>query len=97
MKCWLVEVGVSRAPCEAPWDWCHIGFTEHWLSKSPTGPRLSKEEANDPRLLKLCCRADHHSLDQGNITLTQTQLPESVWEYAREHGLEWKLRKDHAP
>lgn len=85
MRCWLASLGLGSGPCVGPWDFAHIGYSEHYLLKSPTGPHLSEEEANDPRLLYRCCRAHHGQLDIGSITLTRNNIPESVEEFGREH------------
>lgn len=84
-------------------DAAHIGFTKHWLAKAPTGPKLTKEEANDGALLRDVCRKHHHSMDFGRLDLTRSQIPESVERFAREHfmahgtDLTWKLDRDYGP
>lgn len=92
--CWLAEV-LDLDDCEGRLDPAHIGFTEHWLRKAPTGPKLTKEQGNDPRIIRLVCRAHHHRLDFGRLDLTRRQLPESVAEYAQEFQLTARLDRDY--
>lgn len=92
--CWLC--GLLRQECDGPpYDKAHIGFTEHWLSKAPTGPKLTKEQANDPRILRWVCRPMHHRLDFGRLDLTRSQIPESVEEYAEEFKITARLDRDY--
>ena len=92
--CWLhYTLGVDG--CMGPIDPAHVGFSEHWLSKAPTGPHLTKEQANDPRILRPICRKHHHQFDFGKLDLTRAQLPPSVEEYAKEHGLVHKLNREY--
>lgn len=89
-RCFLAH---KPGQCTWPYDFAHIGFSEHWLHKAPNGPRLDKAQANDRRLLRSVCRAHHHLLDYGSGSLEREDIPESVWEFAREFGLEWRLNR----
>lgn len=102
MNCWIAEIGLASPQlcvyrADGQPDAAHLGFSENWLSKSATGPHLSKEEANDPRLLKPICRKHHGMLDNGSLSVLRSQLPASVEEYAEEFGLGYKLDRDYGP
>lgn len=101
IDCWLkAKLGLGDecdfGPTYRP-DQAHIGLSEHFLMKAPNGPHLSKEEANDPRLLRFVCRGHHHKLDFGRLRLTRDQIPASVEEFAEEHGITWRLERDYGP
>jgi hypothetical protein len=93
-QCWLAA-RLNLDGCEGRIDFAHIGFTEHWLHKAPTGPKLTKKQANDPRILRPVCRHHHHRFDFGRLDLTRSQIPESVEEYAEEFQLTARLDRDY--
>lgn len=100
--CWLSrvlgpEIGSCRYRADGRPDRMHVGFTEHWLSKAPTGPHLSKQEANDPRLLEDGCRYHHGNFDNHFYKLTREQVGEARESFARDYNLEWKLEQDFGP
>ncbi len=101
MRCWLREVGLATKPCayraDGLPDRAHIGFKKNWLVKAPTGPRLSEEEAMDPRIWVPMCRACHQASEFGSIRIPRYLFPDSVEEFARDHKLLWKLNKDYGP
>ena len=91
-RCWLAETldldECDYAPTYRP-DQAHIGLSESYLRTNALGPRLTKEEANDRRLLRPICRKHHSELDNPNcedVRLEREHIPESVWEYAAEHS-----------
>src|SRR5512139_1445037 len=92
--CWLAsKLGLDA--CDGRLDKAHVGFSEHYLSKAPTGPKLSKEEANDPRIVRNICRKHHHQLDFGKLDIPRRCIPGSVWEFAEEKGLVAKLDREY--
>lgn len=86
-RCWLAEL-LDLDECDGRIDKAHIGLTERYLRTNAIGPRLSKDDANDSRLLRPICRKHHSELDNPNcdVDLQREHLPESVWEYAAEHS-----------
>jgi hypothetical protein len=50
--------------------------------------KLPKELRDDPRNIRLVCRAHHERLHSPHFHLYKTQLPRSVIDFAREHDLE---------
>lgn len=90
MPCWVATVfgldGCQFRPDGQP-DMAHVAFRENWLLKAPLGPHLTKEQANDPRILRPVCRLHHGQLDNYRLALRRHQLPESVEDYAREFNL----------
>ncbi len=100
-RCWLSLALNILDPCayraDGQPDAAHIGFTENWLSKAPTGPRLSKQEANDPRILRPICRKHHHLLDAKKLRLHRDDIPLDVEEFANDFKLTWKLDREYGP
>lgn len=50
----------------------------------------------DPRVTVPGCRKHHGELDNYIHRLRRDELPPFVWDYAREHNLEWSLERDFA-
>jgi hypothetical protein len=98
-RCWLARVLELEDDCQYREDGrpdaAHIGLSEHFLAKAPNGPHLTQEQANDGRLLYDCCRLHHWRYDAGLVNLERRHIPQSVEDFAEEHGLTWRLDRDY--
>lgn len=93
-RCWLalaLDLDACAYRADGQPDAAHIGFTENWLSKAPTGPHLTKDEANDPRILKPICRKHHDLMDKGRIQLFRDDIPLDVEEFAKDFKIAYRL------
>jgi hypothetical protein len=43
----------------------------------------------DPRVWRWGCRGHHHAFDHGFVRLEELDYPDSVRDYAAEHGFAW--------
>lgn len=93
-NCWLAHI-LDLDDCDNVIDIAHVGFSEHWLHKAPTGPKLTKKQANDPRILRPVCRAHHTRFDYGKLDIERHDIPASVEGFARQYKLEYKLDKEY--
>jgi hypothetical protein len=81
VNCWAHAV--FNTPCSGRVDPHHL-IKQQDLRRE----RIPKDEWNDPRILRPVCRAHHGVIHSHSFHLFKQQLPPSVLEYAREHGLE---------
>ena len=85
MTCWAHAMFGGR--CEGRIDRAHIGFRKQTLKRAG----LTPDQVWDPRVWRYVCRTHHERLDGWSFHLWKHQLPSSVIEYAKEHGLEHVL------
>lgn len=90
--CELAQLYGFADPCEGRYDRCHVGFRKQTLRRAG----LTEEQVFDPRCWMYGCRK-HHEMSHWARTppLDRRDLPESVEEFAQEHGLEYRLDADY--
>jgi hypothetical protein len=81
VKCWAQPM--FGTPCKGRMD-------PHHLIKQQKLRALGLPQ-DDPRILRVVCRAHHERLHSPHFHLWKTQLPASVLAYAREYCIEHVL------
>lgn len=89
MRCWAAAL--FGTPCSGRFDQHHL--IKYQILKREGVP---ERDRNDPRILRIVCRAHHGNIHSANFHLWKTQLPSSVLAFAREHGLEHLLDEQDA-
>lgn len=78
-------------PCEGRVDRCHIGLQKQTLRHRG----LTEDEVWDPRIVRFGCRHHHERSHGPSFRLSREQIPESVEEFAADHGLSHRLDRDY--
>jgi hypothetical protein len=88
VTCWLARF--FDDPCSGRVDRCHIGLQKQTLRHRG----LTEDEVWDPRITRLGCRRHHERFDGPYFRLRREQIPDSVEEFAADHGLSHRLDRD---
>lgn len=88
-------VGDESVMCDTPLDPHHVLKEQALRVHTST---LSEDEALairfDPRCGVVLCRYHHNQVSRRFRRLKSGQVPASVFEFARDHGLEWLLEHE---
>lgn len=91
MTCWFARF--FDDPCDGRVDLCHVGLQKQTLRQAG----LTEEQVWDPRIWRYGCRHHHERSHWPSFRLTREQLPESVEQFADDHGLGHRLERDFGP
>lgn len=108
--CWLREHGLLEMPgrlvpvhmhpvlnaCEGRFDRAHL-IPKQRL-RLELGKKRDTAESERDLLTVWACRRHHHLLDQARkLRIPRDRLPESVEQFAADHGLVWWLDTEYGP
>jgi hypothetical protein len=86
IRCWAY--GLFGTPCTGRGDSHHL-IKQQWLKREG----LTKEQQNDPRVLRRVCRAHHQAIHSPTFHLWRHQFPRDTIEYAKEHDILFLIDK----
>lgn len=104
--CWLARF--SARPCEGRLERAHL-IPQQTIRRELrlARPRRKGGRAEqryawrviwDERIWVPACQAHHHALDQSRkLRISRSDLPQTVEDYAEEHGLGWWLARAYGP